>query len=240
MCDLQFVTGLGILISGFIDLPKGISAYHFFLITHLAWFSNLTHICGLTVLRRHFHTRPIEKFIRVICTVMLAVMLLIAIVPTLAFNWANPYEGTASLPGTDAICLYNLSRSADWHRKSTENGLSDITDSEALRSGIVSVLLLVLSLISRTIKLHCPLSSQFKRIRNHIGGKNVNFIRILADRGTETSGVRAAVRRALLYSQVASSLTVRLYCDLVISTLSDVSTPSSKTISSWKSANRRK
>ena len=239
MCDLQFVTGFGILISGVIDLPKGISAYHFFLVTHLAWFSNLTHLCGLTVLRKYFHTRPIEKFIRIICMVILADMLLVAIGPTLYFNWDHLGEGTASLAGTNAICFYDPFRPNDWH-KNFEEYRSGVASSTAFGSGMMSVVLLVLTL-SRTIKLHYPLSNPFKRIRKYVGAKNVNHMSILANRGTEISGIRAiAVRRGLLYSQVASSLTVRLYCDLVISTFSDVSTPSSKTISSWKSAHSRK
>ncbi|TPX10114.1 uncharacterized protein E0L32_001311 [Thyridium curvatum] len=64
MCDIQIVTGLGILISGFADLWNGISAYHFQLVSQVAWFSSLTHICGLTILRRYFHSRPIEKWCR--------------------------------------------------------------------------------------------------------------------------------------------------------------------------------
>lgn len=238
MCDGQFVTGFGILISGFIDLPKGISAYHFILITHLAWFSNLTHICGLTVLRKYFHTRTTEKFIRIICMVILAIMLLVAIGPTLFFNWAHPDEGTASLAGTGAICFYNPSRSADWHKR-TKDIFGDLTQSTAYQSGIMSVVLLVLSLISRTIKFHHAFSNYFKRIRNSFDRTRVHQSETLANRGTETSGIRAiAVRRALLYSQVASSLTFQLYCDLVISTLSDVSMPF-KIISSWKRTERR-
>ncbi|KAH7174622.1 uncharacterized protein B0J16DRAFT_404368 [Fusarium flagelliforme] len=222
MCDVQFVTGLGILISGFIDLPKGISAYHFILVTHLAWFSNLTHICGLTVLRQYFHTRPTEKLIRIICMIILAIMLLVAIGPTLFFNWAHSDEGTASLAGTSAICFYNPSRSADWHERTTDQW-ADLGGSTAFQSGIMSVILLVLSLLSRTIKFHYAFSNYFKRIRNYYDRKRVHQTETLANRGTETSGIRAiVVRRALLYSQVASSLTVRLYSDLVISTLSDL------------------
>ncbi|KAJ4006435.1 hypothetical protein NW766_010522 [Fusarium irregulare] len=147
MCDLQFVTGLGILISGFIDLRKGISAYHFILVTHLAWFSNLTHICGLTVLRKYFHTRPMEKLIRMICMTVLALMLLVAIVPTLSFNWAHPDEGTARLAGTDAVCFYDPFRSSDWHKRS-EHDRGDFIDSTAYQSGIMSIVLLVLSFVS--------------------------------------------------------------------------------------------
>ncbi|CAG7559889.1 unnamed protein product [Fusarium equiseti] len=146
MCDLQFVTGLGIFISGFIDLTKGISAYHFILVTHLAWFSNLTHICGLTVLRKYFHTRPTERIIRMVCMVILALMLLVAIGPTLSFNWAHLDEGTASLAGTDAICFYDPARSTDWHKRS-EHVRGDFTGSTAYQTGTMSIVLLILSFV---------------------------------------------------------------------------------------------
>lgn len=227
MCDIQFVTGLGIVIGGFIDLPKGISAYHFILVTHLAWFSNLTHICGLTVLRNYFHTRPTEKFIRILCIIILAFILLIAMGPTLSFNWPHLDEGTASLPGTDAICLYNPYRSVAWHEKSREGHVTvQFSQSIAFQSGIVSIVLLVLSLVSRMIKFHSSLSAPCQLLRRKVDAMGARRIRMLANRGTEITWLRTIrVRRALLYSQVAAILVFRLYCDLVVSTLSDVRLP---------------
>jgi hypothetical protein len=224
MCDVQFVTGLGIIISGFIDLRKGISAYHFLLVTHLAWFSNLTHICGLTVLRQYFYKRPIEKLIRIVCMIILAIMLLVAIGPTLFFNWAHEDEGTASLPGTDAICFFNPSRSVKWHSLS-EHDFGGVSNSTAFQSGIMSIVLLVLSLVSRTIKFQYSFSNYFRTKRRAWSGRMIHKISHLADRGTETTGLRAiGVRRLMLYSQVATMLVLRLYCDLLISNLSDVRT----------------
>lgn len=114
MCDVQILTGLVILIiSAYADLSNSISAYHFFLVINLAWFLNLSYVCGLLALRRYLSSRPAEKLFRLACMAILAAMLLVAIAPTLFSNWGNADQGTASMPGADAICFYNISRSID-------------------------------------------------------------------------------------------------------------------------------
>ncbi|KAL1841760.1 hypothetical protein VTJ49DRAFT_6598 [Mycothermus thermophilus] len=115
MCDTQIITGLAILICGFIDLGTGISAYHFFLIGLVAWFSNLTHTAGLTLLRQYLHHRPLEKLVRLLSMWALFLMLLVAIVPTVYFNWASSREKVSvALPGSPAICLYSPSHAMFW------------------------------------------------------------------------------------------------------------------------------
>ncbi|KAH8667139.1 hypothetical protein BGZ61DRAFT_558522 [Ilyonectria robusta] len=102
MCDIQILTGLGILISAYANLCKGISAYHFLVIGHVAWFSNLTHIAGLTVLRRYLFLHPVEKWVRLFLMITLTIMLLVAMGPTVFFDWAQT-DGFSSTPGTDAV-----------------------------------------------------------------------------------------------------------------------------------------
>jgi hypothetical protein len=224
MCDVQFVTGLGILISGFIDLRKGISAYHFYLITHVAWFSNLTHICGLTVLRKYLHSHPTEKVIRLCSMAALAILLLIAMGPTLFFNWAHiDTEGSASLPGTDAICFYNPSRSTNWYYLSNSDG-SGLANSTAFQSGLMSIILLFLNFASRMIKFQKSLSDNLKALRRLLSGYLVKCIRLLERRRSQTMGLRSLFnRRLMLYNLLALRLVLRLYCDLLVSNLSDVS-----------------
>jgi hypothetical protein len=224
MCDAQFVTGLGILISGFIDLRKGISAYHFYLITHVAWFSNLTHICGLTVLRKYLHSRSTEKVIRLCSMAGLAILLLIAMGPTLFFNWAYiDVEGSASLPGTDAICFYNPSRSTNWYYLSNSDA-SGVANTTAFQSGLMSVLLLFLNFASRMIKFQNSLPNRLKALRRLLSGHLLKGIRLLGRRRLQTTGFRSLFnRRVMLYNLVALRLVLRLYCDLLVSSLSDVS-----------------
>lgn len=52
--DIQIITGIAILFSGYIQLPFGISTYHWQIICSLAWFSSLTRFVTLTSLRDYF------------------------------------------------------------------------------------------------------------------------------------------------------------------------------------------
>ncbi|KAL4730875.1 hypothetical protein ACLX1H_002917 [Fusarium chlamydosporum] len=218
MCDVQFVTGLSILLSGAFAVFKDISSYHFLLITRLAWFSNLTHLCGLTVLRKYFHIRPVEKRIRIVCMFTIAIMLLIAIGPTLLFDWDDSSGGGESSVGTYVICFFSAPRSPEWQLL-----FDDATSSRPFINGVISMLLLLLSLLSRTIKFQFSSSNYFKKVRKFFSSKIIHRISLLADRGTETTAVRAIwVRRMMLYSQVATLLVFRLHCDLLASNLSDV------------------
>lgn len=232
MCDLQFVTGLGILFSAFVDLPKGISIYHFLFITRLAWFSSVTHLCGLTVLRTYFHRRPIEKLIRVICMVTMAIMLLTAIGVTLSFAWGDrsvsslfdePRPGP-STPGVYAICFLFRPKSEDWETLMWNSSAYEII---AHDSAISSMVLLLLSLISRIVKFQSSFSNYLKMARSYCSSTVIHRIRLLDSCGTDTIGLKAIwIRRVILYSQVATLLVFRLHCDLFVSSLSDVSSDS--------------
>lgn len=64
LCDVQVVTGLGILISGFVLLRCGLDAIHSQIAVFLAWFSTVTHLSGLEVLRTHLNTYVWSKHLR--------------------------------------------------------------------------------------------------------------------------------------------------------------------------------
>lgn len=73
--------------SGFISLSTGISAYHWQIISFLAWFSSITHLSALTVLRNHpsKHQRNIK--VRMVPMVVLLGLLVVATIPTSYFSW---------------------------------------------------------------------------------------------------------------------------------------------------------
>ncbi len=56
--DQQLVTGIALLVSGYAQLQYGIPAYHWQIIVYLAWFSSLTHLITLTLLRQYFRDNP--------------------------------------------------------------------------------------------------------------------------------------------------------------------------------------
>lgn len=86
LCDAQSFTGIGLLVSGYIILDSGISAYHWQIIVYLAWLANLTHMSGLTLLRKHLRAHPRQRNWRLLCMATLLALLLVAEIPTAFFN----------------------------------------------------------------------------------------------------------------------------------------------------------
>jgi hypothetical protein len=89
MCDIQIITGLAIIISGFYALFQGLSAYHWQIVVFLTWFSTVTHLAGLTVLRAYFQspTQSIHRAVRAFFMFALLALTVAAIVPTQYFSW---------------------------------------------------------------------------------------------------------------------------------------------------------
>ncbi|KAK3349527.1 hypothetical protein B0T25DRAFT_245300 [Lasiosphaeria hispida] len=107
MSDIQMLTGLSILISGYSSLPVGISAYHWQIICYLAWFSNMAHFSAITILHE---SRTNVKFWRrswrLASMFILFALLLGALVPTAFFNWENELLSAAQ-PASYAFCFYS-------------------------------------------------------------------------------------------------------------------------------------
>lgn len=220
MCDIQILTGLGILVSAFANLCKGISAYHFLVIGHVAWFSNLTHIAGLTVLRRYLFLRPVEKWVRLFLMITLTIMLLVAMGPTVFFDWTDNHS--ASTPGTDAVCFYDVERALKWQREATTHSVGS---TQQFLSVITSMVLSVLSLTSRIIKLQRSLSSAVTTFRRKCSDLWKQLMSCLSHGCHQASGLNIALRQFILHIQVANLCLVRLYSDILSSNLSDVSSP---------------
>lgn len=61
MCDIQAITGLAILMSGFISLnhtDAPLTASDWQMLVYLVWFSTSTHLAGLISLRAYLNARP--------------------------------------------------------------------------------------------------------------------------------------------------------------------------------------
>ncbi|KAI9694682.1 MAG: hypothetical protein M1822_000298 [Bathelium mastoideum] len=153
MSDLQILTGISILISGFAQLLCGLSCWHWQLLVYLAWFSSLTHLACLTFLRNYLYDNPGERSWRLVSMGILATLLVFALVPTGNYDWVSGFDLDADvyddddeppLPPDYAIC----------HIKKTKTA-----DSLTFASMIVSVLLVAIGFVSRVIRLHKMLSS---------------------------------------------------------------------------------
>lgn len=98
--DIQLLTSLAALISGFLQLPCGLSLYHWQVIVNLSWFSALTHLTTLTSLGQHFRSRPFMAICRTFFMGTLLILLSIAFVPTGYLAQRDPESFYASdIPG---------------------------------------------------------------------------------------------------------------------------------------------
>ena len=80
--DQQLVTGIALLVGGFSQLRDGLDAYHWQILVYLVWFSSLTHLTTLTVLRQYFRDNSTIRLWRAVFMLIIVVMLDIALVPT--------------------------------------------------------------------------------------------------------------------------------------------------------------
>ena len=88
LSDQQLVTGLAVLIAGFVSTCS-MSIYHFNIIAALGWFSSTTHLSTLAVLRVYFIEHPRLRNWRVVAMLSVLVLLIITRVVTLASTLDN-------------------------------------------------------------------------------------------------------------------------------------------------------
>ena len=77
LSDQQLVTGLAVLIAGYIS-PCSMSIYHFRIIAALGWFSSTVHLSTLSVLRVYFIEHPRLRDWRVVAMLFVLVLLIVA------------------------------------------------------------------------------------------------------------------------------------------------------------------
>lgn len=73
------VTGISILVSGYIQLACGLQLYHWLIVVDLAFFSSVTHLTTLTCLRSYLQERPAIRLWRLISMGIIAVLLAVAL-----------------------------------------------------------------------------------------------------------------------------------------------------------------
>ena len=120
MGDTQIVTSVAILLSGYVQLPCGLSTYHWEMIVDLAWFSALTHLAALTSLRYYLRKRPAMAVGRVLFMSITLVLLSWALYPTgyVSQNYNAGYDYLITLQDLEhflsspALCLMSGHRRA--------------------------------------------------------------------------------------------------------------------------------
>jgi hypothetical protein len=92
MSDLQIVTGISVMISGYAQLQCGISCFDWQMFLYIAWFSSLTHFSCLTFLRSYLYRHKGERVWRLVGMGLLVVMLFFGFLPTWnykLYDWVN-------------------------------------------------------------------------------------------------------------------------------------------------------
>jgi len=208
LSDIQLVTGVAILISGYASLPCGLSAYHWQIIVYLAWFSSITHVSALTFLRNYLYNHQGERLWRFIAMSIFLILLIAAIVPTGSFNWQSGRRSDVRL-SSYAICYFNTpSRNS----------------SRAYGSMELSISLLVFSFVTRGIKIHKRASNFINNsVRNALSKKYRRFLQWLYSRSGDDNNPLHWTKTLLYRPALVIFLVVRLILDLYSSTLSEVS-----------------
>lgn len=207
MSDLQIITGFSILISGFMQLRCGLAAYYWLIIVELAWFSTITHMCCLTLLRSHLSEHTVERAWRTGAMAVLAVLLLVGLSFTCNYVWVGGYPDIGIKE--PAICSFHVR--TDW-------------TTERFGTVIVSGTFIVVAFASRVVKMHKALSVDvFGRARRWLSIRMRQVLRFIFIRCCRSSAPHS-LKRSLCYRPIlAIFLTARLLLDGWSSVFSEVS-----------------
>ena len=149
--DQQAVTGIALLGSGFAQLNGGIESYHWQVLVYLAWFSSLTHLTTLTILRQYFRDNHVARFWRCIVMLITVIMLGVAILPTGDGLWftsafTSDFSDPVLSPSVPAVCFFKRIASSEPHKRFDSKSL-------ATYSMIISLFVLVSGYVVRLVKL---------------------------------------------------------------------------------------
>ncbi|KAF2996351.1 hypothetical protein E8E14_000616 [Neopestalotiopsis sp. 37M] len=163
LCDTQLLTGISMLLSGYSSLldVEYMTLTSWLMVANLAWFSNLTHQCGLVFLRGYLYRNPNERMWRLLLMTVLFFGLASAMTPTIGAVVFDSYYGAQ--PSTPAVCFYNLEVVQALYADGGINQGS-ITGARSFQISSIATTVLFLSFAVRLIKLF-ETSSRFVRLR---------------------------------------------------------------------------
>lgn len=235
MCDIQIFTGIGVLSSGFVLLSRGIQTYHWLLIVYIAWFSSITHLSAMTVLRSYFRERRVETSIRFGLMSCLLIMLLIAFIPTAWFDWTNPFFDfcTAAWASSPAICFFDFANARKLSAGLDQDWCGAPPSNSAGQVMLMSLVLLIFGFVSRSIKifevlsttLHVyfrrPISKWAQQVLACLSGPPKTETVLGSTRNESSSGHHSCLM-VLRHPCAAVFLSFRITTDLIGSMLAEV------------------
>lgn len=208
MSDIQVITGLAILTSGYAQLSLGLSCYHWLVIGRLAWFSSLTHLSCLTLLRNYLRNRPAQRHWRLISMAILTIILLVAIVPTGNYQWAVTDVDCRYTGGSCPVCPSPSYKAKCYFSRPLEAGTA------AAVSMWIFVLLSGLGFLIRVVKLSESVSFHLVgRPRKFFSKKVRTLLRKLYEQQQAQSLKWRIAGRTCYYPSLALFLALRVVMD---------------------------
>lgn len=159
------ITGIAILASGFFQLcgensTAGIASYDWQIVVYLGWFSSLTHLTTLTALRTYMIEHPVIRLWRLFFMLVIVVMLIISLIPTMQLGWFYaPGSQESSYAAIYAGCYYRSIGRPSYK-----------FDTNGLISMIISLLVLLVGYLSKSIKLFPRQSDSMRRFFRKVPG----------------------------------------------------------------------
>ncbi|KAK8131208.1 hypothetical protein PG984_007646 [Apiospora sp. TS-2023a] len=148
MADTQLGMGIAMLIYGFVLLSAGLSAYTWWNIVGLVWFSLITNLVAHSYLRTHYSAQPGKRQWRMCLVIALLLALMVSMIPTARMRtvtMAAP-EDQSLLLTTRALCYFpKLGEGLDVSRGDR---------SSALAGAYVLALLCLVSISSLLLRLY--------------------------------------------------------------------------------------
>lgn len=161
--DTQVITGLAILLCGYIQVSK-LSAYHWQIVVNLAWFSSLTHLTTLTFLRHRLRQQRDMAISRAVLMGTIVLLLAVSLGPAgFSLQDSNSYEEQDSyqINAIPAICLFHESSV-----RLVEESLELHTETSIvynIPTVVLSITYLVISYLTRVVRIFKP-TSEFTQI----------------------------------------------------------------------------
>lgn len=215
MSDLQIVTGLAILLSGFAQLKCGLAAMNWRIILDLAWFSCLTHMSCLVMLRRYLHTHTFERVWRLFAMGILAALLAVGLLLTANPKWLLLTEATKATPAICILgCYLKPGANKEWVKTHSSIPSEELWNpSEWFWTPLFSAIFLLSAFISRVVRLHKFLFVGVTRATKWLH-YHIQRLLWLAFRNLCTEGDMYSLKRSLGYRPVfAIVMILRLVLD---------------------------
>lgn len=197
----------------------GISTYQWQVLVYLAWFSSLTHLSCLTLLRRYLFHRRGERIWRLVCMSILVILLILALIPTANYRWQyNVYPRGPGPPSAKdyAICYLKPMGGNEnpWEFGGFGSFAGDGYNDHATVAMLISVILMFIGFVSRIFKMHQTLSTLFSQtIRGKISHVLRKVLRLVECRCIP-GGFLQNLKRLWLYRPLlALFLTARVMID---------------------------